>query len=230
MLMSKLFRSSSVSCISSLSSRCLSTKSPLSLLLRNELDEETDRGSFLTEEFKTLQKRILKSMTLHESDGDMKIQLIQNLSNEIITVQFECEAQEPSEYEDDQEEEDDKIEDAQVHNEDENEDENDLGFPSIPFTVTIKKNDDCLIFDCLASESLEIEGIRMEGENTNSNTVPYDGPSFMELDLDVQDGFMTYLEDRAITDDVARFIQEFSENKEQKEYVRFLAEVSKFTE
>ena len=57
---------------------------------------------------------------------------------------------------------------------------------------------------------------------------PYTGPNFEELDDELQDAFIQYLDERGITDDIAVFIENYAETKEQKEYCTFLEKVTDF--
>jgi len=56
----------------------------------------------------------------------------------------------------------------------------------------------------------------------------YLGPSFEHLDMNVQEQFESYLRERGIAEGLALFISEYSEFKEQQEYVRWLEGVKSF--
>ncbi|KAI8819543.1 mitochondrial glycoprotein [Fimicolochytrium jonesii] len=56
----------------------------------------------------------------------------------------------------------------------------------------------------------------------------YAGPIFGDLDEGVQDQFHAYLEERGIKDQLATFIPEYVQYKEQREYQAWLENVSKF--
>ncbi|KZT69088.1 mitochondrial glyco protein [Daedalea quercina L-15889] len=58
----------------------------------------------------------------------------------------------------------------------------------------------------------------------------YIGPQFDTLDVAVQEEFEQWLKERGINDDLATFIPEYAEWKEQKEYVSWLQHVKKFIE
>ncbi|KAI0782033.1 mitochondrial glycoprotein [Abortiporus biennis] len=58
----------------------------------------------------------------------------------------------------------------------------------------------------------------------------YIGPQFDTLDVGVQEEFERFLQERGINDSLAVFIPEYSEYKEQKEYVHWLANVKSFVE
>jgi len=58
----------------------------------------------------------------------------------------------------------------------------------------------------------------------------YIGPEFDTLDIGVQEEFDKFLQERGINENLAMFIPEFAEYKEQKEYVQWLSSVKKFIE
>ncbi|KAH7928563.1 mitochondrial glycoprotein [Leucogyrophana mollusca] len=58
----------------------------------------------------------------------------------------------------------------------------------------------------------------------------YIGPQFDTLDVAVQEEFEKYLQERGINENLAMFIPEYSEFKEQKEYVRWLDNVKNFVD
>ncbi|KIM70795.1 hypothetical protein SCLCIDRAFT_101234 [Scleroderma citrinum Foug A] len=58
----------------------------------------------------------------------------------------------------------------------------------------------------------------------------YIGPQFDTLDVSVQEEFEKFMQERGINESLATFIPEYSELKEQKEYVRWLDNVKKFVD
>ncbi|EJU02301.1 mitochondrial Mrb1 [Dacryopinax primogenitus] len=58
----------------------------------------------------------------------------------------------------------------------------------------------------------------------------YIGPQFDNLDVQVQEEFEKYIQERGITDELASFIPDYAEYKEQKEYVKWLNSVTKFVD
>ncbi|KAH7887096.1 mitochondrial glycoprotein [Phlebopus sp. FC_14] len=58
----------------------------------------------------------------------------------------------------------------------------------------------------------------------------YIGPQFDTLDVSVQEEFEKFLQERGINENLAMFIPEYSEFKEQKEYVRWLDNVKNFVD
>ena len=51
---------------------------------------------------------------------------------------------------------------------------------------------------------------------------------FSELDDKLQQAFTTYLEERGVNAELGRFVMDFSEDKEQREYMHWLQGVQKF--
>ena len=51
---------------------------------------------------------------------------------------------------------------------------------------------------------------------------------FSELDLKLQQAFTAYLEERGVNAELGRFVMDFSEDKEQREYMNWLQSVQKF--
>lgn len=58
----------------------------------------------------------------------------------------------------------------------------------------------------------------------------YGGPEISELDQQVVGNFVGYLEERGVNDEIAKFVLDYSNFREQKEYENWLTKVSKFTE
>lgn len=56
----------------------------------------------------------------------------------------------------------------------------------------------------------------------------YGGPVFQDLDEDLQVLFERYIEERGITTDLALFIPNYVQYKEQKEYMKWLENVHDF--
>ncbi|EPY54026.1 Mam33 family protein [Schizosaccharomyces cryophilus OY26] len=73
--------------------------------------------------------------------------------------------------------------------------------------------------DVLTSDSVEAEWTRRK---------QYLGPSFKELDPELQDLFHSFLEERHIDSETASFVISFGLTKELKEYVRWLENVRDF--
>lgn len=185
----------------------------------------------VTDEFAAFRHQLQQKMNIHDTAGNMQIRLIQKeLKDEQVEVIFDCE-ETIEEDEEEEEEEDGDIEtEAADEAEDEEEDEEEL--PMISFQAKIKKGQDTLCFDCTASALLTVEKVYFEGADAlaKEESTTYTGPHFQELEEPLQDEFMKYLADRSINDDLARFIVQYAEIKEQKEYVHFLNKARSFVQ
>ncbi|KAF4322721.1 hypothetical protein BBO99_00003000 [Phytophthora kernoviae] len=85
-------------------------------------------------------------------------------------------------------------------------------------------------FDCVASSNLTVERVRYLkdfAKDAEDETL-YFGPNFIDLELDVQEKFYEYLADRKIDDELAQFINQFADLKEQREYLAFLQDAATF--
>ena len=58
----------------------------------------------------------------------------------------------------------------------------------------------------------------------------YNGPLFSELEDDLQDGIMLYLEEHGIDSNFAEVMQNVIRVKEQEEYIHFLDKLKVFVE
>jgi len=56
----------------------------------------------------------------------------------------------------------------------------------------------------------------------------YTGPRFFDLDESVQEAFSSYLNERGFNTELSDFIQEYSEWKEQKQYLQWLSNLKGF--
>ncbi|ETV87305.1 hypothetical protein H257_00931 [Aphanomyces astaci] len=197
--------------------------SALPSLLGRELAEEK-ANCFVGEELEALREKVLANFKIQDTPGNLDIVLLSKYKNEAIDVKFNCQdvadvAEEGGEYD---EGEEDEAEDA-------GEFEDDV-LPCIRFTARIVKDNHALVFDCVASSVLTVEGVMHTETADDLNDSDYEGPRFADLEEDVQEAFADYLNARHINDDLANFITQFSDLKEQKEYVTFLENAQKFTE
>jgi len=98
-----------------------------------------------------------------------------------------------------------------------------------------------LAFDAMVQEGLFVIenisfysdgklGTEMTAEADWKRRGLYIGPQFETLDAGVQEEFIRYLQERGINDDLALFIPELIEHKEQKEYVKWLGKVKGFVD
>lgn len=102
--------------------------------------------------------------------------------------------------------------------------------PNIRFLAEIIRNQQSLQFDCVAGSNVTIEKVRFAAEALTDceKETRYEGPDFIDFEIDMQEQFYDYLRQHCIDDDLAQFITEFADAKEQKEYLTFLQNASKF--
>ncbi|KAF0684108.1 Aste57867_23895 [Aphanomyces stellatus] len=192
----------------------------LSSLLGRELTEEK-ANCFVGEELESLREQVLANFKIQDTPGNMDIVLLGKHKQELIDIKFNCQDvadfQEEAEYDEEAEEEGEGEEDDDV-------------LPCIRFTARIVKDNQALIFDCVASSVLTVDGVMHTETADELNDSDYQGPRFADLEEDVQEAFADYLNERHINDDLANFITQFADLKEQKEYVTFLEGAHKFTD
>lgn len=103
----------------------------------------------------------------------------------------------------------------------------------INFKVVVNKKNstDSVVFFCVAGEGVRVENVQhLSQGQSDDDHANYSGPEFNKLSEELQDALVGYLADREIDDDLAFFIISCSENKEQREYVRWLNKLKEFTE
>lgn len=121
--------------------------------------------------------------------------------------------------------------DEAAPSEDDNEEGADMEY-GINFDVVITKpTGEKMCVTCVASRKLIVRSVRhlMPGKEIDDSE-GYAGPVFEQLNEELQDAFYTYLEERAIDDDLCFFILSYSRVKEQVEYSNWLNKVLAFVE
>ncbi|ETW09866.1 hypothetical protein H310_00318 [Aphanomyces invadans] len=196
--------------------------SALPSLLGRELAEEK-ANCFVGEELESLREKVLANFKIQDTPGNLDIVLLRKHKNEQIDIKFNCQdvanvAEDGGEYDegDDEDSEEGEYDDDVL--------------PCIRFTARIVKDNSALIFDCVASSVLTVEGVMHTETADDLKDSDYEGPRFADLEEDVQEAFANYLDERHINDDLANFITQFADLKEQKEYVTFLENTQKFIE
>lgn len=144
------------------------------------------------------------SISHKEGSGRVSITLSEN-----VGVSFDCRDVEADEEGDDEEEQ----------------------AGSIEFDVSIEKDGNRLVFECLASDGVQIDAVSFyrPGDDEEDKDV-YDGPTFDELDADLQAAFYNYLEGYGVNSDLCALINMYATRKETTEYVNWLNGVKKFVE
>ena len=136
---------------------------------------------------------------------------------------------------------------ALTHVQDPYDDEDDIPMPgeddedaadeedmTIQFAVSVTRADgqESLEFACATDGvTVEVRNVRYDAVDPNGEEYglsSYPGPNYDELDESVQEEFHKYLEARGIDETLANYIMESYEDKEQKEYMGWLHNVSNF--
>lgn len=175
-----------------------------------------------------------KIFTLNETAGSMEIELTGQIGDDSIRVKFDSqdvvELEEDFEGDEDfDDEEDENVEVEAEESEDDDDDEEDE-LPGIRFVADITRANQGLQFECVASSNLTVERVRYLGDFTADAEKDslYFGPNFADLELDVQEKLYDYLAERKIDDELAQFITQYADLKEQREYLSFLESAEKF--
>jgi complement component 1 Q subcomponent-binding protein len=170
--------------------------------------------------------------SIQEQPGTIEVQLVGQSNGRDVRITFD--AADVVELDDDYVNEDDQEPELDTINEEEEEEETDDELPGIRFKVHIssKKDNQGLEFDCLASSHVTVESMSFLNDindaNNEENSKRYLGPDFIDLEPDLQEQFYEFLAQHHIDDDLARFIVEYADFKEQKEYLSFLEQTLKF--
>ncbi|KAI9265918.1 mitochondrial glycoprotein [Sporodiniella umbellata] len=129
-------------------------------------------------------------------------------------------------------------EDDMIESED-NEDEEAVSFP-VRASVTIEKEGQgAMTVDTVSQDGeIAIESVMYYKDNKLASDQSaesdwqrrglYIGPQFAELDENLQQLYVNYLEERGIDSALANFLPDYVEYKEQKEYVNWLENMKKF--
>jgi len=219
------------------------TNSALSAALQEELkyEEETDGKASNPPDF--LQEFQRKGIwKIQESPGKDEAVLTRSYGNEKIRLEFSVlDLMSPT----DETEFDDfnmrsKGEEGAAETEDES---NDTPPPPIRVNIAINKRgvEGALAIEATVQDgSFLIDGASYfaEGglafdssaEGDWKRRTLYLGPQYDRLELGVQEKFDEYLKEREIDDDLALFIPEYAEWKEQKEYISWLGHVKRFVD
>jgi len=197
-------------------------KSSITEELAKEIEFEEGNAEVDTE-YEDAKKLTLQHFKLHEKPGNGVVRLTRKYNDEQIEVKFDVQ--------DSTEEELGQDEDYGQTNEGE-EDEAIGDNVGVNFEVTIKKGANKLIVSAVGGENLSIEGIRIMSANASETeeSEVYSGPPFDELQEEVQETFLDWLEERKIDGDLAFFVLAHARTKEQQEYVHWLHELQDFTD
>ncbi|TMW60117.1 hypothetical protein Poli38472_000159 [Pythium oligandrum] len=202
-------------------------KSSLTTILKREIEEEKG-NCFEGDELEELQAKIAKVFAIKETPGDMEVTLEGEVKGDSIRIRFDAQdsVELEEDYEDDEEEEEEEPENYDEEEDEEADDE----LPGIRFMAEITRENQGLQFECVASSNLTIERVRYLtnfAEDVDKDNL-YFGPSFIDLELDLQESFYKYLAERNVDDELSQFIAQYADLKEQREYLSFLEHAAKF--
>jgi complement component 1 Q subcomponent-binding protein len=187
--------------------------STLADTLQKELKHEQGEQE-VDQEFVDIKKLVLKSFKLHDHTGEGVVKLTREHKGEQIEVVFDCQDVEENEVEPENEQ---------------TEPEMDVG---VNFEVIISKPSahSKLVVQCLGTaEGTTIRNVRhLPAEKPIDDVDGYSGPTFDDLDGELQDEIAKYLEDRRIDSDFGYFVLAYATDKEQREYVNWLNKLHDF--
>ncbi|CAI5532734.1 unnamed protein product [Closterium sp. Naga37s-1] len=113
--------------------------------------------------------------------------------------------------------------------EEEGEEEERLTPLSVRVTVAKKADQGELEIDCVVDgNSWIIQDVRLEDPDVPEDGIPYGGPQFSTLDPVLQEQFDSFLRRRGISAGLAAYLRRYLEDKEQREYVRWLKRLGAF--
>ncbi|CAL5220697.1 g2751 [Coccomyxa viridis] len=200
----------------------------------------TDITAIVSDELKYEQESYTKpaltppaGWEITEKAGSSKVSLTRDYGEEVVQVDFTAREYNTEAYGEDEEEDAD---------EDALEDEDEEPLPdSMTLEVCVVKegSDDALIFEVETDgDSIDILDVSLDKMRDEDSTEKeeeededeeiYGGPVFSELDQKLQQAFTDYLEERGVNGELGRFVMDFSEDKEQREYMHWLQGVQKF--
>ncbi|CAD7700617.1 unnamed protein product [Ostreobium quekettii] len=97
------------------------------------------------------------------------------------------------------------------------------------FNVTVTKGNESLVFECETDgDHVDILKILLETKGKSDVMTDFLGPTYEELDDDLQDSCQKYLEERGITSEMGDYLLELVLDKEQREYMDWLKKVKAF--
>jgi hypothetical protein len=202
-------------------SRQAEPEEPLSLAaaLAAEIQEESANDE-VDKEYLDSKAAIAKTFKMSSEVGSAITTLTGSFEGEKIQVVFNCLDEEEG-FGSEQFAEDEV---------DVDEGEAEGGF-GINFEVTITKNDNQVVFKCVASGAGDIQVAHLQyvpkGKSTSDLNL-YDGPKFDQLNETVVNGAIDYLAERGIDSELGYFILAHSAYKEQKEYENWLNRYVRF--
>ena len=182
-------------------------------ILRCEFDDELENRDQLASDLANLENIMSDAGFVSEDVAGMsQVTLRRVQGDETMLIQFDCE---PEELENDE---------GAAEG-----DEDDAVAPH-PFTCTVEKGGEQLVFHCVADEGVSIVRISFPGADAQEweDKGGYLGPPFDELDEELQEAFNMWLYERDIDSNVADYVQRAAASKESREYCHWLDSVATF--
>ncbi|KAF1792726.1 S-adenosyl-L-methionine-dependent methyltransferase [Phytophthora cactorum] len=204
-------------------------KASLVNVLKREIEEEK-ANCFEEQELENLRLKVEKVFSLQETPGCMDVVLQGTVGADSIKIKFNAQDTVELEEDEDYDDEDEEDESNESGDDEEFEEEEEDELPGIRFTADITRDNKGMQFDCVASSNLTVERLRYlkDFAKEAEDETLYFGPNFIDLELDAQDKFYEYLAERNIDDELAQFITQFADYKEQREYLAFLEDTETF--
>jgi len=173
--------------------------------------------------------------SLKDSETINTVELSKKVGNLSVQVVFQSR---PPQFNDEEEEGEDGQQNIQKQQgqEDEAMDQNEQNF--CDFTVyVLQPNNKALTFECTSFDSeININFVSVVSDvehhklNSGFNRPSAYSADFSILDERLQTGFLEYLKGLGVNEDVALFVEHYSQDKDQRQYMQWLKDVNEFVE
>eukprot|EP00937_MAST-01D_sp_MAST-1D-sp2_P000659 g659.t1 len=189
------------------SHRTLATSADLVPILQSELADERSNGATVASpELQELEGIMREAgFSVEDDPGHSEVRLVRTQGTERMVVGFDCEP-EPAD---------------EVEGEDEDE------HAPHPFSVTLEKGSERLMFHCIAHEGLEVVRVTFPPAGADVEEA-FSGPPFLELDEELQHAFNMFLYDRDVDSQMAEYVHLKAASKESTEYCRWMEGIAAF--
>ncbi|KAH9823409.1 mitochondrial glycoprotein [Melampsora americana] len=169
-----------------------------------------------------------QTFTINDISGSDEVSLTRTFGNEKIRILFSCSDIERID------------EDEEIELENEENEKPEIESTRVRTAISIiKSGKGGMVIDSTTDGlSFEIDNVSFyddehlaldeSSENDWKRRGLYIGPTFLDLDEDLQTGFTQFLEERGIGSELASVVANLAEHKEQKEYVSWLSKMSQF--
>ncbi|CAM9139019.1 unnamed protein product [Choristocarpus tenellus] len=176
---------------------------------------------------KVLDEMKAKGVSVKDEPGKSVVRLhTTGLGGEKVMVEFDCQEEGDGDEWLDNEDDDEEVEAAMDAAMEDDEDVDDTGYN---FLATITKGSDKLVFTGTATSCISLSTVACCPPGMDhKDTSLYEGPVFHELDSELKEGILGYLQERNIDDNMAAFICMYADHKEQSEYTQWLKQIKQF--